>query len=143
MLRPRFVSRHQREEKPACSATQLYVWAVISVSSLEYVLIGGHNLVTKSRNSSSPDLHDTEIHTTRFACDATDIKCRSCSSYSSSQCRGSSLFSDGIFLHWKGENYVLAVFIVPLPSNSDGHPRCSLIGPAVSNWRTIAFSDLT
>ncbi|KAG8248406.1 Aldehyde dehydrogenase, mitochondrial [Homalodisca vitripennis] len=30
----------------------------------------------------------------------------------------------------KGENYELAVFIVPLPPNSDGHPRCSLIGPA-------------
>ncbi|KAG8286332.1 hypothetical protein J6590_062835 [Homalodisca vitripennis] len=29
-----------------------------------------------------------------------------------------------------------------LPPNPDGHLRCSLIGPAVSNWRTIAFSDL-
>ncbi|KAG8294699.1 hypothetical protein J6590_097116 [Homalodisca vitripennis] len=43
----------------------------------------------------------------------------------------------------KGENYELAVFIVPLPPPSDGHPRRSLIGPAVSNLRTIALSDLT
>ncbi|KAG8327350.1 hypothetical protein J6590_022775 [Homalodisca vitripennis] len=51
----------------------------------------------------------------------------------------------GLHRSCQAKNYELAVFIVPLPPPSDGHPQRSLIGPAASNLRNNSplRSDIT